>query len=355
MLFWLAMVAVCTCLYIYESRNGPFSRKIEDSIFWAFGFLMVLFAAFRPNGIARDDKPYLTIFETICPTLTCQVWVQGDRDMVWYSLVGILKSFSPEPQVMLFLAAMGLIVKLFVIYKLVKRPLIVLVFYTGLFYQIQDLTAWRVSLAIAAFLSAILLIVWQSKYRNSWVLFLCGLFHKQGYVAPLILLGVFFRKNRKLLLALCLIPVGLLIVDVYPKLHLLSALIEDDIQRLIIAEGLDGYIDAKNKGVYQGWRNAPITVYPFILLILWFVILEHLKNNHLDAMLVGCVLIACLFLWVFASLPVVQVRFFEFFMVPTLLLVGMSRLRWFEFAGVILVAGIHVAKYNVVNQIFIQP
>jgi len=65
--------------------------------------------------------------------------------------------------------------------------------------------------------------------------------------------------------------------------------------------------------------------------------------------------VACVFLWVFATYPVVQVRLFEFFMVPTVILAGIRPLKRYEMIGVVMVSGLFVAKYNIVNQIFLQP
>jgi hypothetical protein len=61
----------------------------------------------------------------------------------------------------------------------------------------------------------------------------------------------------------------------------------------------------------------------------------------------------CIFLWCFASLPDAQVRFFEFFMAPTVLLAGMRRLNVLELAGVFAVSGAFVIKYNVLHHLLV--
>lgn len=354
-LYWVGMLVACATLWMVESRHGKPNKTLESSLFWLFGLAMLAFMVFRPIGIARDDLAYLEIYKTICPTLTCDQWLQGVRDVGWYASVGLLKSVVSDPRVMLWLGAAALLVKLAVMYSLAKRPLIVLLLYTGLYYQVQDLTAWRVSLALAFFMLAIWLVVRTRQYWNAWILSVCGLFHKQAFVAPLILVGVLLRKHRLLITFICLIPVVMLVVGLYPPLHLIASQIGRGAKEIAFSQGLDPYVGAKLAGAYSGWRQAPIVFYPQILMTIWLVMKVRPCNEKLDAMLIGCLVIGCLFLWGFASLPDAQVRFFEFFMVPTVLLAGVRRLSAVEFAGVVFVSGLVVAKYNMVHQLIVQP
>ena len=354
-LFWIGILIACSTLWVFEIRQGKPNKSLESLLFWIFGLVMLIFAVIRPIGIARDDLVYLEYYETICPTLTCGQWLQGPRDVGWYSSLGFLKSFFPEPRIMLWLGATGLLVKLAVIYSLVSRPMFALLPYAGIYYQVQDLTAWRVSLALTFLMVGIWFIVRTSKYWNAWILLLCGLFHKQASVAPLIIMGAYLRRNRYLFIILSVTPVALLITELYPPLHLIVSQIGGAFKEIAVSQGLNPYIQWKILGVYSGSRLAPVVVYPQILLTLWLLVKAKIDDDKLDALLCGCLFTACLFLWVFASLPNVQVRFFEFFMVPTVLLAGIRRLNGWEFLGVVFVSGIVVAKYNVVHQLIVQP
>lgn len=354
-LFWLATLIACISVWVVESRQGKSNRNLESFLFWLLGLAMLVFTIFRPMGIARDDQAYLEIFKSVCPSTTCGAWLQGVRDVGWYSLVGLLKSFVPDPRVMLWLGAAGLLIKLAVIYNLVKRPLFSLFFYVSLYYQVQDLTALRVSLALAVLMASIWLVV---RTRNDWsalTLVVCGLFHKQAFVAPLILIGIFLKRYHFLLILLCLLLIGLLILGVYPQLHFIAFKLEDGFKEMTINQGLDAYISAKLAGAYAGWRQAPIVVYPQIMLTLWLLIKAQPDNHKLGEMMSGCLVVSCMFLWGFASLPDAQVRFFEFFMVPTVLLAGVRRLSAFEFSGLVFVSGIFVTKFNIIHQLIVQP
>ena len=354
-IFWVLMLVACFTMWILDDHKNNKREKIERSLFWLFGIAMLLFVIFRPIGIARDDSGYLEYYKTICPTFICDQWIQGTRDQGWFSLVGILKSLFQDPKVMLFLGAVGLLVKLMVIYRLVERPLIVLLLYCGLYYQVQDLTAWRVSLAIAFFMLTIWFVVRTKGYWCAWIFILCGFFHKQAFLAPLVIVGALLRQHRKLIILICMVPTVLLTLGIYPLLHLMTFKMVAGFREIALNQGLDTYIAAKLAGVYTGWRHAPTVVYPQILLTLWLVIKAPPKNEKLDTMMVGCLVVSCLFLWAFASLPDAQVRFFEFFMVPTVLLVGGRRLYGFEFTAVVLLSGLLLSKYNFVHHLILQP
>lgn len=352
-LFWGSMLIVSIGLWTLEFQKAQLSTKLERILFWGFGAVMIIFAALRPIGIARDDLAYLEIYNSVCPTLTCGQWIQGARDWGWYSLVGLLKSWVPDPKVMLWLGAVALLLKLGVIYSLVRRPLLVLLLYVSLYYEVQDLTAWRVSLAVTVFMVAIWLVARLGTYWNAWALFACGIFHKQAFVAPLILVGGVLKQYRWLLVAVCLVPILFIILGIYPELQEIFPQLGVAFQRVAVAQGLDSYIAAKNAGVYIGWRNAPLVVYPQILLMLWLFLKGRLSNGWLESLIAGCLVMGCLFLWGFASLPDAQVRFFEFFMVPAVLLAGSRRLNTLELVGLILVSGIFVFKYNVLHHLLV--
>ena len=351
--FWGAMLIAAAGTWILDFRYAERCAKLERTLFWAFGIAMILFAAWRPIGIARDDLQYLNIYDTVCPTLTCGKWIQGARDWGWYSLVGVLKSLVADPKVLLWLGAVGLLCKLLVIYNLVRRPLFVLLLYLSVYYELQDLTALRVSLSISVFMLGIWLVVKLNSWRYSVILLTCGFFHKQGYVAPLIIMGSILKPYRWLLTAFCIIPALLVFFGLYPQLQNFFSVNSWDFQNATVNQGLDLYLAAQQKGLYKESRNAPVVVYPLILFTLWLLLKAPSLNDKLHSIMAGCLAMGCLFLWGFASLPDAQVRFFEFFMVPTVLLAGVRRLDAFEVVGVVAVSGIFLLKYNVLHHLLV--
>lgn len=336
----------------YLEQHGK-TRNDVISIYWTFALVMVVFQGLRPIGLARDDLAYIRIFNDICPTLECGLWIQSPRDWGWYSLIGLLKSVSNTPRVMLWLGAFALFIKLIVIYALSRRPLPALLLFAGVYYQVQDLTAWRVSLASAIFMVAIWVYVRGKTYVCAILMLICGVFHKQAFVTPLVLLGQLLQKRMWLFAGLTIVPVTLLVCGAYPELQHWLPNVSNGVASLALKQGLDSHMGAKLAGLYQGWRVAPIVTYPLIILILWLLLANWQNKDRLESIMSGCLIIGCLFLWGFASLPDAQVRFFEFFLMPTILLAGQRRLTFVETAGVIVVSGIFVVKYNILANLFL--
>lgn len=345
---------VCTfftavSLIVYKR---PWSRQFETAAYWAMALLMTAFATLRPIGIARDDLAYLEIYNGICPTLTCGQWLQGARDWGWYSLVGVLKSFWADPRVMLWLGAVGLLVKFGVIFRLARHPLLALVLFTGLFYEVLDLTAWRIALASTVFMVGLWLLI-EGRKIVGWVVTLsCGIFHKQALLSPIVLAGPLLQRRFIWLPIIALPPLVLMLlgylVDVPALLQQLGI---ESISKFAIEQGLDAYINVKAAGGFNGWRVAPVVFYPLLLLYGWLAWDVFHSNNRLYGYCAAALIGSCWVLWGFASLPVVQVRFFEFLILPVVFLAGACRFDWWRFTGVAIVSGLFVVKYNVLHQL----
>jgi len=351
---WLSMGVVASTLWFFEKSFATKTKVLESWFFWLFGLILIAFVVFRPIGIARDDLTYMEMYKAICPTLACGQWLQGGRDVGWYSLVGFLKSVVADARIMLWIGAAGLLIKLAVIFNLTKYPLISLLFYTGIYYQVQDLTAWRVSLSLSIFMASIWILIRSRSYWSAWILLVCGFFHKQGFLAPMILVGIILKRSRFIFILSVFGPIGLIFLGIYPNFESIAVFIGEKLNASILIQGLDSYISSMLAGAYSGWRRAPIVAFPLILITFWFLIRDFRIDNKIQTILTGCLVIACLFLWGFTSLPDVQVRFFEFFMMPTVLLAGIRRLFGLELLGVFFVSGVFVAKYNIVHQLIVH-
>lgn len=344
--FWCACALLTAISVLVQKKTS--ARYFETIAYWVLAFLMVAFAAYRPIGIARDDLPYLEIYKSICPTLTCGQWLQGARDWGWYSLVGVLKSFWADPRVMLWLGAAGLLVKFGVIYRVSRHPLLALLLFTGVFYQVLDLTAWRVALASTVFMVGLWLLIEGRKTLGWLVTLSCGIFHKQALLSPLVLFGPLLQR-RFIWLPLLALPALILmllgyLIDVPALLQRLGS---DSISRFAIEQGLDAYM----AGNYSGWRILPVVFYPLLALCGWLAWDAFHSNRRLYGYSATALIASSWVLWAFASLPIVQVRFFEFLILPVVLLAGSCRYDWWRFAAVSIVSGVFVVKYNVLHQL----
>lgn len=348
------IVLWCLCLLFsgisLAVHKRRWSGQFEAMAYWFLAILLVSFAAFRPIGIARDDLAYLEIYNGICFTLACDQWIQGTRDWGWYSIVGLLKSFWATPRVMLWLGAAALLVKFAVIYRLTRHPLLALLLLIGMFYEVLDLTAWRVALSASVFMVGFWLLVEGRVILGSMVTLCCGLFHKQAFAGILILFRVKLPQRFCWLVLLMLLPVMMMFAGWYPDIPALAnRLGATPGGAMLFQQGIDGYVGRN----YMGWRVAPVVYYPLILLAIWLVKDVRWLNNRLYAYASVSIVWASWFLLVFASLPEVQVRFFEFMILPVVFLAGSCRYDWWRFIGVAFVSGIFVVKYNILAHLLI--
>lgn len=347
-LFWGAMCCTCVGLLLAKDKAGwevGKIERIENHLFWLFGIAMLAFSGMRPLGIARDDLGYLGYFNALCPTLDCGKLVQGNRDWGWYSLVGFLKSFVPKPEVMLWLSAVGLFAKLFVIFKVCRYPMLGLLLFAGIFYQIQDLTAFRVAFSLAIFMLAIYAWLVRGKTLGTVVLLLSGIFHKQGYVSIGLVIAPLFRRWYWVLALAMLLPFTLLWLFGKPVVP--TWLSHDRLAH----EGLDSYVASQLSGAFQKDKLIPLSLYPLGVLGLWLAKDTFETNRELYAVVAASMTIACWLMWLFAAITPVQVRFFEYFMLPMVLLAGCAKRNVINLVLIAAVAGSWVVRHNILNQL----
>lgn len=343
---WL-LTALCLAVSM-RFQNQGWVRVFDTVSYWIVSVSLIAFAALRPIGVARDDFNYLGIYETICPSIECGFWVQGARDWAWYSILGFFKSWIKGPELMLWLSAFGLLIKFSVIFKLSRQPLMALLLFIGLFYEVLDLTGFRVALASTAFMLAFWYLVEGRFIAGSSISFVCGFFHKQGFLAPLILCGPLLKNKFYLFVALVFLPVGLMLLGLSPDVtNIFQGSNLGGLGSFAVKDGLDNFFSRD----YQGWRVAPVVYYPLLFLGLWLArdALDKKINFYTYSSI--SIVWAAWFLWGFASLPEVQVRFFDFMILPVVFLAGVCRLDWRRFTGVTIVSGLFVIKFNVLHQL----
>lgn len=265
---FLALVCIGLKASILKSRD-----RLDFWLFWAFGVLFVSFAALRPLGAGVDDiYGYSTDqFARVCPTLSCGIWIQGDRDEAWYSLIGLLKSIAPFPRIQLLLVAAGLGLKLWVISMLTQNRTLALLVYVAFFYIIHDITALRVSLAISIYLGAFYTLTRGYFFQGSIGLMFNGFFHKQAFLAPLLVLGCWIPWSRRGALFLCG-PVGLLMAGIYPGDKVFDMMMSLSWGANVV-NALFGanYVAGKLAGVYDQVRVYPLVAPPAVLLATWLI------------------------------------------------------------------------------------
>lgn len=347
LIFWAVLLASCFGTQTLYVCNVRCVDKVENVLFWVFGFAMLAFALLRPFGIARDDFAYLEIYKSVCPTLVCGQLNQVSRDWGWYLLVGVGKSLLPTPRLLLGIVTIGLAFKLWVIFRLSRTPLVALLLFSGVFYQIQDLTAFRVSLSLTFLMLAIFVWIIRGTLSGSVVLCLPVIFHKQGFLSFFLLTAPLFKRSFWIVVIAMLMPCVALLVFGKPPILTLASFQNEFLQKALIKNGLEPYL------YWQETRIIPISFYPLIGLGLWLAKDVFVSNRKLYCIVASSMALACGLMYIFAEITAAQVRFFEYFMLPIVLLAGGAQRNWFNLAMVASAAAVWVVRHNILHPLLL--
>ena len=328
-------------------------------IFWVASSFLIAFAVLRPLGIARDDISYITwVWERSCPTLWCGRWIQGERDQAWYSIVGILKSFYPEPRVALWLSGFGLVFRLWVIDKLCAHRSLALLFYYSCFYLVTDITALRLSLSVGIFFLGFYLLVRSHTIKAAGVFLVGGLFHQQAYLSPILLLGCWIARPSSALPLALLFPIALLAIRVYPNDLFVNSLLELPGGKYVIqavSADVASYFQRKAAGEYDHIRLWPLVALPVLIVAAWLLPdLYKAGRPSLFRYSAASMCLAAWMLWALAAIPGIQIRIWEFFLLPIIFVIGNARLTRFRIIGILAISLIYIIKYSFLNDLLIE-
>ena len=335
-------------------------KNIYDKrLFWGASILAVVFAVFRPMGVGLDDFNYTSwVWSESCPTIECGRWLQGRRDQAWYSIVGFLKSFYPNVQLVFWLSGLGLFFKLWVINRLCRHRSLALLFYLSCFYIIHDITALRVSLAISVYILGFYWIVQGRLRRGAGLLVLNGFFHRQAFLVPLLLLGRWFPWTPIRLTWALLLPLVLLTMAVYPNDEILKWITQQHWGKVITDQLFGagtGYLFAKQEGIYDQVRIWPVVAPPTLLMAAWLLPdLWRLRDKSLFRYVGTSLAIAAWLLWGYAVIPEVQLRFWHFFLVPIVFVIGNVQLTRWKLVAILALSTSYLLKYTVMHDLLLD-
>jgi hypothetical protein len=351
--FQLGMASFALVVYWLATTHHPRARSIDRLIFWMAGSILLGFVLHRPFGIALDDagNEHNRMLKGICPYWECGQIIQGRRDQVWYSLMGLLSSFLPLEQSALTLAALGLLVKLLIIDRFCINRALALLVYAGMFYVIHDVTALRVSLAIAVYLFGLVLLAGGYRWLGCSTLLFNGFVHTQAFVAPLLLAASRWLVSVSIARRGMLIPVGFLMVGLYPGewFYRMVGSIAGGDKLLQVVTG--GYMSYWADPDTPGFRAWPLVVPPAIVLALWLLPSLRDRSESLFQYTAWSLIIACVFLWATPLIPAIQFRLFNFFFVPVVLVFGNAILDRIKLATIMLMVALYVIKYTFLHVI----
>lgn len=354
----ICWVLLAGASYLLPRFSEEHQTRYDRGLFGVVSGFLVAFAAFRPLGVGVDDLAYATVlFDMSCPSMSCGLWIQGGDDQLWYSIVGLLRSFYPYPRVVLLLTGLGLVVKLWVIYHLCRYRCLALLFYLSCFYIIHDITALRVSLAISIYLLGFYwLVVGQFRVGTALVA-INGFFHKQAFLAPLLLLGRLVPWSPYRLVWALFLPFLLLTMAVYPNDAVLKWLLDQSWGKAVtdLLFGSGRYMSDRLAGAYDSVHIWPVVVPPTLLLAAWLLMdLLRSRPSGLFRYTATSLAIAAWLLWGYALIPELQLRFWHFFLVPIVFVIGNVRLTRWKLVAILALSAVYLLKYTVLHDLLLD-
>ena len=321
--YFFALVALASFFYF---RPNPLQ---ENKVFWIAGFILVLFTALRPIGLAPDDLAYLEIYRNISPFFECFKLIQSSRDYGWYAGVSFLSSFIDGPRAMLVLSSLSLTLELWIIYRLCEKKILALVFFIPTIYLLFNFVLFRAGLALSFYFLAIYLLAQSKKLWGSSLLSTNFLIHSQG-IFSIGLLPFLLIKNKRLFFflgAACLIGIYF---QFAPSLSFLEFLVKSEAAP---------YLSKAQAGLFTHDHRFPM--YGILLLAMPVSIFltreKSLVQNPANDLAFSSILLALVLAWFFSAITTLELRLFDFYATPLVFLAGnLKRNSWTFFVTIVL-------------------
>lgn len=333
--YFLSLIAGATI-----DRRDPAGHR-SRLLFWGLGLLLCSFTLLRPMTLGRDDDAYLAIGQGICPVIDCSALVSSGRDWVWYNLVGLARSLFDVPQAILTVAALGLLVKLWVIDRLCQQRLVALLLLFPLAYLQYDLTQLRAGLALSWFFVALYLLSRERFLAGGGLLLTNFLVHSQAIFSPMVL--SYRLVHRQIAVAWLLMGglLGLIYAGWFPSRPVLEF--------IGVPKFAPGYYQELVSGATASVKIFPAGYLLILAYAAWLSLTMPTQKSQLEAIVTASFLVGMVVAWFFALIPAMQCRIFEFYCAPLILLVGnMGRCRG-KFVVTVLVASILYLRLELLN------
>lgn len=302
-------------------------KKYLSYHYIAFSFLIIVLCLLKPLGTGQDDINYVDIVKSGCTSFTCEDKFSYFRDFVWFLLVSPYSVIDEFVSIKI-VASIALLVKLILIYKMSDNKLFALTTYVYSFYFMHDLTQYRAALAATFYLLSI-----YYASRLNYLLSLASIFSSIfSHIQALTILLVYVIPKRdyfiKNALLFCIFFQLLLILDAGPNLEYIGSLISFAMDtNYNPSSDIGKYVHLAETGYYSFGK---ISIVSFIILFVLLFLREN-NNKYMNTehgrihILSWISLVVAYFLYfLFSSVIDMQNRFFEFMIIPVILIFGNS-------------------------------
>ena len=313
--------------------------------------VLFIFLLIRPIGIGVDDFGYTgRLFNITCPSIYCGIWIQGQRDFLWYSSIGALRSVIDSNRVIFILPAISFILKCVIIRCYCKNYFLSLVLYLPLYYIYFDLTLLRVSCAQAFLLISLILISYNRIILAFLGILIASMFHIQALAALPIFLFVNFDLGRLVSTIFMILPIILVLLGVCPNRDSIEHLYQLPALRSLIDMVYGGYQSLLFEGAFEGQRAIALSTCLSVAISSIAQIMPLEKG--LQRVSSGMIIMSSIALLIYSPIPDAQNRIWAFLFSPIIFLVGTSENRMVAVVISLSLAAIFFIKHLVIHRLF---
>jgi hypothetical protein len=329
----------------------PLKRSLPQFFtFYLPSLILITLTGFRVFGFSRDDHAYLEIYNHI----DSFKFIELDRDIGYIFILKIFNNIFEYPDIFLYISLFFIIIKLFLLKKItINRNLsLVLLVYTTIYWQIHDVTQFRVSAAITFFLIFYFLTLKNYEILRFLPLLASISLHLQSifYVFLLLKRTVISKIYLRRIIAISIfLGIGLNIYDID---NFIITFIRPTMELFWGYSRLETYLSMMNQGDFDHYRNFPYMLLFFLLALYWLTGEDNLQMSEGWAIISNSILLTIILSFVFFGLTDVQVRLYEQLLFVIVLIAGQIKKVSCKLI-LIMLSILNFYKFNISWNIFI--
>ena len=339
--YYLFLLLFVYSIYLINDKLNI--QNVDKLGFVASSILALPLIILRHQYSGLDDIGYSDQYNAI----VTRSFLDIHENYFWEFSIKIFNILFQNINSIYFIIFTLFVIKVWIIYINCTYKVTALLAYLILFFPMHELTQFRISAA-----TTFLLIGMHFAFRKKTFLSLTnytisGLFHQAVFFTPLLtlysLINLSPRMYKKIIVTFTTMVIGGLV---------LSA---NDLQNLYLfltpnSENLPVYLFDKSWHPQDYSSTFPLSLFPLTI----FLVFNHIYGDtHKEKIIYTSFTLGYFLFWLFASIYVVGGRYQEYFLVPIVILVGITKSTFSNKILFNILIFSFFIKYNVFSSFFI--
>jgi len=333
--------------YYFVVRSIPKNKYICYIIICILASMLVNLQIFFETP---DSEGYKNIYDNYINSKEINFNI-FEKDYLWLTLNKLFNYFFNSLFTIFFISSIAFLIKCFIIYKITDYPFHALLAYLVIFFQIHELTQHRISVASMFYLLSLYFLSNSSKVKSLIYNFLSFLCHSSLYFNLLVYFYKIFSINHlKLIIFISFI---LIIFTIFPNQSFFIFLVNYlGIFDIYVPRMFEQYLTNNYNVVNTYGDYYPLIYIPLTLFIVLFKPYSYFSSNVIKLTYFS-ISIGYVLLWFFSDFYVVGGRFFEFYLVPLVLLFGFISDDFFQKFFYHLIILLFIIRYFFLTNFFL--